>query len=1028
MAKFCSECGVAVAPTTRSAEYKQVTVLFADVVHSMDIAATVGAERLREIMAELADRAAAVVRRYRGTVAQFTGDGIMAVFGAPLALEDHAIRACLAALGVQDAVSELAAKVQDRDAVDLRLRVGLNSGQVIAGEIGSGTFGYTAIGEHVGMAQRMESVAPPGGVMLSESTARLVDGVAGLGELQLVEIKGVDEPVPARRLLGVGDDHRPVRRTDARVVGRRAELSALGGLLDRAIDGDDSVVAVVGSPGIGKSRLVHETIATARRRGVDTFSTFCESHACDIPFHVARRLLRDIAGIADLDDVAARARVHARVAHAVDEDVLLLHDVLGIRDSAVPLPNIDPDARRRRLTALIDSLLLARATPAVYVIEDVHWIDQVSELFFADFLAGIAQTHSMLLITYRPEYRGVLAHVHGAHTFSLAPLSDREIAALLSELLGTDPSVSLISSLIAGRAAGNPFFAEEMVRDLAERGVLAGRPGAYVAKVDVADVEVPATLQATIGARIDRLGRAAKRTLNAAAVIGSRFTADLLSALVDDADLAPLAEAELVEQVMLTPRREYAFRHPLIRAVAYESQLKSDRARLHRSLAIAIEEQDPNAADANASLIAQHSESAGDLDGAYAWHMRAGAWSAVRDLRAARRSWDRARQIADVLIAGDRSRTALGIASRTLLCGSAWRVNAGIEDHFEELRQLCALTGDKVALVLGMTGVAMDQIRHGRVDEASRMASEYMTLVESIEDSTLTVRVTPAALYTKYEAGDMVDVLRWSQRVIDLVEGDMAGAGFSTNSPLAAAFVARGNVRLNFGFDGWRDDLDRAVAVARRAEPMARAAIVDMAFAPAIVTGARLPNDDVLREVEEALQVAEQAADDIALGSARLAHGLVLVYRGGPDAERGLNLLLQVRDMCMQERFLPSVAPQVECYVARQVAHDGDYDTAIPRLRAAAEQLFERGNSACWTATEFLVVALLGRGADADIVEAQAAIDRFACSPTGRLAIGEILLFRLRALLARACGDDSGYRDFSDRYGALATSLGFELV
>ena len=176
--KFCNECGAPVTQATRSAEYKQVTVLFADVVHSMDIAAAVGAERLREIMAELVNRAAVVVQRYGGTVDKFTGDGIMAVFGAPVALEDHAVRACLAALGVQEEAKRLAVDVQDRDGVDLQLRVGLNSGQVIAGEIGSGSFGYTAVGEQVGMAQRMESVAPPGGVMLSASTARLVDGAA----------------------------------------------------------------------------------------------------------------------------------------------------------------------------------------------------------------------------------------------------------------------------------------------------------------------------------------------------------------------------------------------------------------------------------------------------------------------------------------------------------------------------------------------------------------------------------------------------------------------------------------------------------------------------------------------------------------------------------------------------------------------------------------------------------------------------------------------------------------------------------
>src|SRR4051812_44507536 len=239
--RFCNKCGTPITPASPRAEYKQVTVLFADVVHSMDIAATVGTERLREIMADLADCCAAVVQRYGGTVDKFTGDGIMAVFGAPMALEDHAVRACLAGLAIQEDAKQLAVDVYDRDGVELWLRVGLNSGQVIAGEIGSGAFGYTTIGEQVGMAQRMESVAPPGGVMLSTSTARLVESVALLGEPEIVQIKGAPEGVAARRLLGMGDQRRVIRRAASNLVGRRWEMSTVEGLLERAIAGHGGV-------------------------------------------------------------------------------------------------------------------------------------------------------------------------------------------------------------------------------------------------------------------------------------------------------------------------------------------------------------------------------------------------------------------------------------------------------------------------------------------------------------------------------------------------------------------------------------------------------------------------------------------------------------------------------------------------------------------------------------------------------------------------------------------------------------------
>jgi hypothetical protein len=471
--------------------------------------------------------------------------------------------------------------------------------------------------------------------------------------------------------------------------------------------------------------------------------------------------------------------------------------------------------------------------------------------------------------------------------------------------------------------------------------------------------------------------------------------------------------------------RWIAFRHPLIRngGLRIAAQIRPrTAASARRGL---DRKRDPTSADANAALIAEHVESAGDLHAAYAWHMRAGAWSTSRDIRAARLSWDRARQVADALPAGDPNRTTMGIAPRRLLCGSAWRVNESISDAFDQLRQLSAQTGDKTSLVLGMAGLAMDHILHARVREASQLASEYMTLVESIDDWTLTVRVTCAALYIKSETGELADGLRWSQRVIDLVEADTTGASVNMGSPLAAALVSRGLTRLCYGLDGWRGDLERAATVARGTDPMSHAAVVDFAYAPAIARGALPPDDDAIGEIEEALVIAERAGDDIALGSARFALGLALVYRGEPDAEGGLELLLQVREMCLQQRFLLTVVPQVDVYAARQLANRGNRDAAIPRLRTVAEQLFEQGHPASSVATEALVEVLLARGAEADISEAQAAIDRFAGSPAGGLVIGEILLLRLRALMARACGDDTGYGAYRDRYRELATSLGF---
>jgi class 3 adenylate cyclase len=347
-ARFCHACGSPAAEPAAHAEYKQVSVLFADVVHSMDIAKAVDAERLRYIMAELVDRCATLVHRYGGTVDKFTGDGIMAVFGAPVAIEDHAFRACLTALGIQEEIKRLAVDIRARDGVELELRVGLNSGQVIAGEIGTDPLAYTAVGEQVGMAQRMESVAPPGGVMLSESTARLVEHIALLADAEYVPIKGSDVPVLARRLLGLTHGPQRSKALQGPLVGRDLEVSTLTSLLDRSVEGRGCVVGVAGPAGIGKTRLTDEAVAIARGRGVDVYSVFCESHTSDVPFRVVARLLRDAARITQLGDEAARAQVRATLRDVSDDDLLLLYDLMGIRDPDTPPPTIHADARRRR--------------------------------------------------------------------------------------------------------------------------------------------------------------------------------------------------------------------------------------------------------------------------------------------------------------------------------------------------------------------------------------------------------------------------------------------------------------------------------------------------------------------------------------------------------------------------------------------------------------------------------------------------------------------------------------------------------
>lgn len=1028
-ARFCSECGTPLTRAAGSAEYKQVTVLFADVVHSMDIARTVGPERLREIMASLVDVASSVVARYGGTVDKFTGDGIMAVFGAPLALEDHAVRACLAALGIQAEVNTVAVDIGRRDNADLQLRVGLNSGQVIAGEIGSGALGYTAIGEHVGLAQRMESIAPPGGVMLSASTARLVESVATLDAPESVRVKGDDEPVPARRLLGIGREQGSMRSETA-LVGRRWEKSALEGLLDRAIDGQGAVVGVSGPPGMGKSRLTRELTATALSRGVPVYATACESHTTRVPFRVVARLLRAATGVEQMDARAARVMIEAGTfPDAGRDDVALLEDVLGIADPSVEPPRLDPDSRRQRLVALVNSAALATQTPAVYIIEDAHWIDESSESMLAAFLTVIPQTPLLTVITYRPEYRGSLTQVPGTQTIALGPLNETETADLVTALLGQDPSVRQLTQTVVQKAVGTPFFVEEIVRDLVERDVLQGRPGAYSSTAEPADVSVPATLQATIAARIDRLDPVAKRTLNAASVVGSRFGTNLLKALDIEPRPGDLLTAQLIDQVTFTDEPEFVFHHPLIRAVAYEAQLKSDRAELHRRVAAAIERRSAGNIEENAALIAEHAEAAGDLPAAFGWHMRAAGWSNNRDVSAALLSWERACRVADALPEDDPQRSAMRIAPRTFLCASGWRMARECGTYFEELRELCELTGDKASLAIAMMGPMSDLHFRGETRESSRLATEQMALLESIGDPGLAAQAAFGAIGIKIQNGELADGLRWAESTIEWAAGDLTKGSLVVGSPLAIATALRGLAGWWFGRQGWRDDVDAAFALAVESnEPLTIALTTSWNLGLGVAFGAVACDGSAVAKAEATLRTAESFSYGYAGEIARYVLGGQLIYQATvADWDRGIQMITQVRDAWTQNRTMLVEVTFMDALIGLDRANRGDFDAAIPLVRGAAQTMFGRRQYTYWIPViGSLVETLLKRGADGDAAEAAAAIAELERAPLEGSVIRDVWALRLRALLAHARGDSTAYRQLRDRYRATANDVGYE--
>ena len=464
-------------------------------------------------------------------------------------------------------------------------------------------------------------------------------------------------------------------------------------------------------------------------------------------------------------------------------------------------------------------------------------------------------------------------------------------------MLGSDPSVGELATVIAERAAGNPFFAEEMVRDLAERDVLDGERGGYICRAEVADITVPATVQAAIEARIDRLSAPAKQTLNAASVIGARFGGQLLAALDVGAVFDELLSAELIDQVRVVPNAEYAFRHPLIRAVAYESQLKSDRAQWHRRLAAAIEEREPGAAEENAALIAEHLESAGELPAAYGWHMRAATWATNRDIVAARVSWERARRIADALPGPDSGQDpdqlSMRIAPRTMLCVTGGLTSA-IEEgrgRFAELRELCSAAGDKVSLAIGMSGLAAEHLYAGRSREATRLVSEQMALLESIGDPTPTMGLSFMAFCAWFDGGEFGEILRCSQTVIDLAGGDPTkGAGFGMGSPLATALAFRGSARWWLGRPGWRQDLHDALAMARHSTPETLASVVAWTYGFAMQYGVLRADDSAVRAIEEAVQTAEAIQQRCRTGLGRVHVGYCAAEsgrRGRPSPRAG---------------------------------------------------------------------------------------------------------------------------------------------
>jgi class 3 adenylate cyclase len=601
-------------------ERKLVTVLFVDVVGSMELAERLDPEAWRQVM----DRCFAIlcegVHRFEGMVETFAGDGLMALFGAPLAQEDHAARACHAALRMLDRLAGFSAELRRERGLGFAVRVGLNSGEVVTGAIGDDlTLQYTAVGHTVGLARRVESLADPNTAFVSQHTAALVEGYFEVRDRGTHEVKGVSEPLRVYELAGLG---RLRSRLDvsrerglSRFVGRERELAALASALTRARDGAGQVVGVVGEAGIGKSRLCYDFSERCRKSGIEVWAGQCTARGACQSLLLVRELVRSVFGLTDWDsERAVRAKVGGRAVlldPPIEDELPLILGLLGISGDG---SSSGSEQDREQLFATVRRLLLGGpARPHLIVVEELRWIDPPSEAFLKGLVEALPSTPTLLVASFRPEYRGGWLHGFNYTALPLQPLDERSLAALLREQLGTDPSLAPVAESIPERAGGNPFFVEELIRDLIESGRLEGERGAFQAAGPINEPALPATVQAALAARIDRLMEPDKAVLQAAAVVGHRITEPLLKQVtgLDDQELRAALRA-LVRADLLVPSTTtaagYEFKHDLTQEVAYWSELSERRARLHGAVARALEEQAPDQGDQLAALISHHLE------------------------------------------------------------------------------------------------------------------------------------------------------------------------------------------------------------------------------------------------------------------------------------------------------------------------------------------------------------------------------------------------------------------------------------
>jgi class 3 adenylate cyclase/tetratricopeptide (TPR) repeat protein len=587
-------------------ERKQVTICFADIKDSTELIKDLDPEDAQKLLDPAIHIMMDAVHRFEGTVNQVLGDGIMSIFGAPISHEDHAARACYAALAMQTAMQPYADEMFRSHGITMQIRVGLNSGEVVVRTIGNDLhMDYSAVGQTTNLASRMEQLAAPGSITLTGATLRLVEGLVRVNARGAVPVKGMAEPVEVYELTGASTIRRRLQAAVARgltkFVGRDTEIEALNHARERAEAGHGQIVAAVGEAGVGKSRLVYEFVQSHRTQGWRMLESASVSYGKATPYFPVVDLLKRYVHIEDGDDPRTiRAKVTGQILtldESLQETIPPLLSLLDALPDDSPFVQLDPPQRRQRTLDGLKRILLreSQVQPLLLVFEDLHWIDSETQALLDSLVESLPTAQILLLVNYRPEYQ----HGWGSKTYytqlRLDPLQPESAGAFLQALLGDDPNLEPLKKLLIERTEGNPFFLEESVRTLVESQVLIGESGVYRLTQETPTIQVPATVQAILAARIDRLPQDEKRLLQIAAVIGNEVPLSLLQAIAEMPEdvlhrgLTHLQAAEFLYETILFPERIYTFKHALTHEVAYSSLLQGQRSVLHARIVEALE-------------------------------------------------------------------------------------------------------------------------------------------------------------------------------------------------------------------------------------------------------------------------------------------------------------------------------------------------------------------------------------------------------------------------------------------------------